>query len=507
MKKPLCFVLPSAQTEELKGLHRVYSSEIVRKDDVLLNVFPKHQAEIEVYPYQAKVIPVLDPADFADRLCGCRAVVSSRLHGTILALHSGVPTIAAWPAPSGNKVPDLMKDVLLIPDQFLLVRGRSLTRQKLSSRVDAVRKEYAKGRREQLFDRLESISLHTQEESSRMLHSVFMLDARAGAPDVDPPGLDIGREEHGAALEKASGVPAWTLRGSPMSDKGGEGVSLRETEDRSGSRLEHATDPEFVRIGSPWGRLWKKWRRWGAGDETTTSPEVGNEVSYAGSPAITLGTLFLIALLGLPSLASLSARSEGEEEEAKPTGRALGVPSGGDKASSQELSEEGLPAFSPCRRRSPSNRRPWRFSEVVFFGVNYCLWVVLAMGFNICSKTYMRETRNPVALLAIQGWVGIAGLWVMNLVGKYRQRLVSVTQPSSSSSEPSWIGKCGPSQARRVGRGVWQAGLLHSANAVLTSWSVLVGGVAATHALKASSRSRRQDSRDGCWDPPCRLVG
>lgn len=477
MKKPLCFVLPSAQTEELQALHRVYASEVVRQGDVLLNVFPKHQAEIEAFPYPAEVIPVLDPAEFAGHLCGCRAVVSSRLHGTILALHSGVPTIAAWPAPGGNKVPDLMNDVLLFPDQFFLIEESSLTRKTLSVVVDAVRKAYATGRREQLFERLYSISQHTQKESVRMLQGVFGLGIRAGVANVDFPVSGSGWKEPEAAPQTDSRVAVWATGESLLPVEGGGVMPLSENEESAGSRMEHARDPEFVRIASPWGRLWEKWGSWGEGGGTTP-PVVGKEASYAGSPAVSLGTLFLIMLLGLPSLASLSGSTE-----AKPSDRAGDVLSVG-KAASRGLSESGLVAVPPCR--CLSNRRPWRLSEAVFFGVNYSLWVVLAMGFNICSKTYMRETRNPVALLTIQGWVGIAGLWVMNLVAQYRQRLVSLATPSSSSSSaPSWMGKCGPNQARRVGRGVWQAGLLHSANAILTSWSVLVGGVAATHALKA----------------------
>ncbi|CAM9905336.1 unnamed protein product, partial [Laminaria digitata] len=156
-------------------------------------------------------------------------------------------------------------------------------------------------------------------------------------------------------------------------------------------------------------------------------------------------------------------------------------------------------AVPPC---SPLiGERRVRAADVTFFGVNYTLWVALSVGFSMCSKTYMRETRNPMALLAIQGWVGIAVLCFMNVVARYRQRGAPFQRPpalsfsprphpapptfsSLNAPMPAWAGKCGPRQMRRVGRSVWQAGLLHSSNAVLTSWSVLVGGVAATHALK-----------------------
>ena len=196
LEKPLCFALPSALTEELQLLHRMYSSGIVREGDVLLNVFPKHQAEIEEYPYPAPVDAVLDPAQFASRLCGCRAVIASRLHGTIIGLHSGVPTIAAWPTGEGNKVPDLMKDVVRFPDQFLLV-GASLTREALSKRVDIIRNSYTGGRRERLFMKLDFIARHTQEQFFHMLKDVFGFDMPGGLGSVNDATASLFWKEPG----------------------------------------------------------------------------------------------------------------------------------------------------------------------------------------------------------------------------------------------------------------------------------------------------------------------
>lgn len=91
----------------------------------------------------------------------------------------------------------------------------------------------------------------------------------------------------------------------------------------------------------------------------------------------------------------------------------------------------------------------------------------------------MRDTRNAVALLNIQGWTGVGVLLTSNFVSQYRTRF------TAAPTGPSWQGRCGVSEAIHVSWKVWMAGVFHSLNAVLTNWSVLVGGVALTQALKA----------------------
>lgn len=473
-------MLPSALTEELQMLHRVYASQIVGKHDVLLNVFPKHQAEIEAYPYPVEVEAVLDPELFARRLCGCRAVIASRLHGAVIALHSGVPTIAAWPTPNGNKIPDLMSNVLRIPDQFLLVHN-GLTRHELMHRVGLVRKAYANGRRRGMFDRLGLISRHTHGASLRMFKTLFRLQLPGERTSVASGSGGFWRcQEHTPLVEDT----AVRVEARAAAAEGAESEARHPIEGRGKTPTGHD-----VGVSTP---PWKQWgQAWGLG-RTTTAHVVGGEVSFAGNLALSLAILVVIALLGLPGLTFLRK----SEPDSPPDLAAPGadVPSA---EKPQELAEGGHTAANP-RCWSSFGQRPLRVADVVFFGVNYALWVVLAMGFNVCSKTYMRETRNPVALLAIQGWVGVAVLCAMNLVTRFRQdhrssnsvasspsSSSSSSPSSSSSSAPPWLGKCGPKQARRAAPSVWQAGLLHSANAVLTSWSVLAGGVAATHALKA----------------------
>lgn len=529
--KPLCFVLPSAMTKELEVFHHVLSTQVVVEKDILLNVFPKHQAEITAYSYPAEVEQVLDPVVFAKRLCGCRAVIASRLHGAVIALQTGVPTIAAWPVSEGNKVPNLMNDVLGLSDQFLRVH-ESLSRRDLIDRVSAVRKAYSRGRRELLFDKLASISDHTREESARVLlkvagsrqaHEEAGVDAAEGEPEErlsreeekeKEKGAGENQAQPGIELENVVTAPASggyekppTIEIELVSSTGNvhEEVSLPEvTGARANQRSEGmAPGPSNPAIdGGSDGDFSQHKGGEGSsvirGSASAPRPQAGREIPFAGSLIVSVIALLSMALLTLPGLASLPR--DGRKETA-----VAGSSPKGDKASlpnkvAERLLDGGLVMKASLYRRVLGDRRI-RAADVLFFGVNYTVWVTLAMGFNVCSKAYMHETRNPMALLTMQGWVGVVVLGVMNLIGKFRHRRHHVcavpdaafteerSSFSPSSSLPlsrfSWLARYVPAKVRHVELSVWQAGVMHSCNAVLTSWSVLVGGVAATHALKA----------------------
>ena len=467
---PLCFILPSTQETYLQMLHKLFSSNIVSEDDVLLNVFPKHQAEIEAYPYPVPVQAILEPEGFLRRLCGCRAVVSSRLHGVILSLHAGIPTLAAWPIQQG-KVYDLMKEVLHLPDQFLEVKV-DMTREMLDRRVDKVQSAYAHGRRDALFEKLDNISRRTKNRVSHVLKQFINVPLAEGgvgngtdAPtfwNMSASSPFVGDENAKRGQMSVGGVPETLLHGK---------LSIEDSE------LEPARQTDLAAPGSS-----RKW--WGATvytEERPQSYEIGETMPLSGSPVLSMGALGLIVLLGLPGVASLSKRKKPSHAH-----QTEGI----SKEETTRRSEAGLAASITVQLVSLFRKHEPRISAFTFFGLNYVIWVVLSMGFSICSKAYMNESRNPMVLLAIQGWIGTAILCAMNAVGRCRHRscsssFCSSTNDTISSSTPSWLGKCGLEQARREGRNVWQAGLLHSVNAVLTSWSVLVGGVAATHALKA----------------------
>ena len=127
-------------------MHQQYITNVVRPGDVFVNVFPKHQDEIEVHDYPGKVETILDPFQFTNRLCSCRAIISTKMHGTILGLHMGVPTFAAFPVSSGNKVSELMLDILRLSEQLFLV-NENLTRPVIDLEVQAVRQMYTNGGR------------------------------------------------------------------------------------------------------------------------------------------------------------------------------------------------------------------------------------------------------------------------------------------------------------------------------------------------------------------------
>lgn len=504
--RPLCFVLPSAMKENLQDMHHILSTRVVRRDDVLLNVFPKHEAEIQAYPYPSQVEEVMDPTQFATRLCECGAVVASRLHGAIIALQAGVPTIAAWPEAEGNKVPDLMKDVLGLPDQFLLV-DKSFSRSSLVGKVKEVQALYFSGRRDYVFGKLESISLHTRQQSALML---------ADIAHVQLPGVDsFGASDPGGGFWRKMG----RAHGSEENLAGEVGMAASAPEAANKSPRIEVKGEILPLEGRPsrWDRWKKQSRRFGRRSPTAG---VGDGASFAGSFYLALAALAMIAALAMPCLAFRSRRETGLMHHAKEAS-SFGF---GTKASLAEEAGElaAVGKMRSCDAQLGGNQFR-EVADVAFFGINYVLWVVLATGFNVCSKTYLRQTQNPVALLAIQGWVGVIVLLAMNeIAGSRRRRGFSsergafspascpATSPSSSSSPapsppsrsaaaevhcsppssssrtgPSSAGKCGLREARRLGKGVWQAGLLHSGNAVLTSWSVLVGGVAVTHALKA----------------------
>lgn len=521
-------MLPSAQKENLQALHRVYASQIVKEGDILLNVFPKHQAEIAAYNYTVPIETVLDPPRFLRRLCDCQAVVSSRLHGAIFGLHSGVPTIAAWPSGEGNKVPGLMKDVVHYPDQFLLV-DESLTRKALEDVVTVIRIEYSKfgsQRRKALFSRLRNMHKHTREEAQRILSGLFLLDLPELSSTGDESsggGFWSNGNEWKAEAERASALLGWDGKGDggdretkednpkqggppsvsvggldggemferPGRDDGGEDGGTvvsgtlwsadarhtrggKEESELLGNGREHhevdaRTEQNVDMVNSQGG--YRPWERVGSTSQVPRSST--EEVRFGGSLLVTLVALALTALLCLPVLSSLS-KGEGQQNSAWCFPLATALDSGA-----------ASPVNAWGRRRQVFFPLPGAL-RMIFFGVNYVLWIVLAVGFNVCSKTYLRETSNPVALLAMQGWVGIVILVTSNTLARWRRPSTLASPPGSTSpSAREWAGRCGLREVRGVGRNVWQAALLHSGNAVLTSWSVLVGGIAATHALKA----------------------
>ncbi|CAM9462535.1 unnamed protein product, partial [Hapterophycus canaliculatus] len=100
--QPLCFVLPASNTQASIEMHQHLVAHVVRPGDVFVNVLPTHQEDIlRRNNYPGDVVQVFGSAEFTQRLCSCRAIVSARFHGVILGLHMGVPTFGASPTPRG----------------------------------------------------------------------------------------------------------------------------------------------------------------------------------------------------------------------------------------------------------------------------------------------------------------------------------------------------------------------------------------------------------------------
>ncbi|CBN78930.1 putative phosphate/phosphoenolpyruvate translocator precursor protein (ISS) [Ectocarpus siliculosus] len=104
----------------------------------------------------------------------------------------------------------------------------------------------------------------------------------------------------------------------------------------------------------------------------------------------------------------------------------------------------------------------------LLFVLNFFLWIGLAVTFSAYSKRYLRDTHDPIGLLVLQGVTGVVVL-------------CSLGQPSVNSAGLRGIAEQVVAASRRSGI----AAVLHTGQAVLTNFSVFVGGVAATNALKA----------------------
>lgn len=194
---------------------------------------------------------------------------------------------------------------------------------------------------------------------------------------------------------------------------------------------------------------------------------------------VAIGALVLISLLGLPVLAYIPKSEEFFTADCDIDPDATQALAGNSPTTANvtktQMTNTSRLVNAPLQQQTLSCK------SIVFFVINYIIWVTLATGYNACNKAYMRETRNAEALLFVQGWVGVGVMLSMNLLAQCQRKHSS----SYASSAPSWQGKCGLRDVVGLGWNVWVAGFFHSANALLTSWSVLVGGVALTQALKA----------------------
>eukprot|EP00903_Cladosiphon_okamuranus_P011257 g10615.t3 len=421
-QQPLCFVLPAATNADTTHMHHHFRDKVVRLGDRFINVFPKHQEELTQFRYPGTVQAVLDPRGYLNQLCSCKAIISTRFHGAILGLHMGVPTFGAFHLASDNKVPDLMINTMSLPDQFLLI-NEDLTREVLDSKVDNVRRLYEnEGRRDAIHKRLSEFNEEFQAHARHMLDVV-------GVPRPEEGRFSSEGNSAGARNEYVSVIALLlTITGlASMPSTAGKGVP------GSSRRLPPAlgVNGDFV-PSSPQD-----------GGEEDNRHHAQKEVDVSNGSSNSDGHGFL--------LESSAARPR----VALPL-RAL-LDGGGDRTASS----------------TPSN---------LVFAVNFILWIVLGVRYSSYSKAYLRDTHDPVGLLALQGMSGSLVLYCLGRLGLGALNNTHVSPDASGKFHClQGLRKLLPTASPRE----TLVAVLHSGQAFLTNFSLFIGGVAVTNALKA----------------------
>ncbi|CAM9950993.1 unnamed protein product, partial [Sphacelaria rigidula] len=506
---PLCFVLPASNSAALVSLHDNLVTNIVRKGDVFFNVFPKHQEEIEAHNYPEEVRAMLNPRDFRKTLCQCRAIVSSRMHGVVLGLHMGVPTLGAWSKPGSNKTPDLLKEVMLLPDQFICIDGNT-TRSSLDAQVETVEIVYSSGNRRAHIHAFLATLFHDFEAQARhvmkLLAPSLALEPHSGnTSNIVKQNLNTVKQKLNSS--SISNIMD-TLRTKNESNEALGGAISKPTAGKTNAGQEvasRAPDEEAEeQIGQP-----AKAPAWATGsmahdlpvgstlatalqrnsqspkplsqrlprvDNTpSNSDHLSNSDHFAilrnyGVTALLLGYIVALsrrrhvysstrnASYAKKEILVMADDTDGaditantEEPIQRPVSSALSVvaPTSGTTAPNSPL--------TPQRADPKPGGAP---------ATDFVAWILTAIGFSAYGKSYLRDTRDPLGLLALQGLTG-----VVVLIGLERCGMLDL--------------KPGHELFTAVrGRARW-APTLRASQALLTNVAVLCGGVAATNALKA----------------------
>lgn len=369
-------------------MHKQLVEKVVRPGDVFVNVFSKHQKDIEAHRYPGKVHAILDPSAFTEKLCACRAIVSSRLHGVIMGLHMGVPTFGAFYAKTNNEISELVLDTMQLPDQFFLV-DEQLTRKVVDAKVEDVRRAYSLKQgalRNSIHARLSGFYDEFQVHASYVIEGV-----------IEP-----------ALAENKSKIATWTL----------------------GSISAALVLNDYV------------------------------------AAALLLACIVGLALL--PSARGARRRpSHHLSSENSPRGdvtqKEIPAEAYGSSDSKHGGSCDQSPERSPVLRVRAASGVAAASSKMLFM-LNFSVWVLLAMGFGGYGKYYMSDTGDPVGLLVLEGVTGavvLSGLGWLDL------------RPTRGLRSAA---------ARQAGL----AAILHTGQALLTNFAMLLGGVAVTNALKAT---------------------
>ena len=361
--------------------------------------------------------------EYVQQLCSCKAIISTRFHGAILGLHMGVPTFGAFRHESENKVPDLMIDTMDLPDQFFLVDA-SLNREVVDGQVDTIRRLYEDGgRRGAIHDKLSVFHKEFQAEARRMFDVVGTAlrhpEQQTPAPPQSPlsPGEEVRQAQHDEG-DAARGEAE--VQGSPAAEVAAEAAA-------AGAAAVAVADATALPTMPP-------------------SPDSLPTPVKGGGNDATVAVFLLFAIAGLALLPSTVGRR--------------------GRGSFQARSGEA----SASLKASPS-----------LFALNFVLWIALAVAFSSYSKSYLRDTHDPVGLLALQGLTGSVILFVLGRLGLGASDSPS---PSDASRKIHGLRRLQAELTTASPRETLVA-VLHSGQAFLTNFSLFVGGVAVTNALKA----------------------
>eukprot|EP00903_Cladosiphon_okamuranus_P008896 g8515.t1 len=524
-QQPLCFILPTSNTDTNVEMHRQFVRNIVRPGDVFVNVFPKHQKEIEEHAYPGEILQILDPAEFTERLCSCRAIVSTSLHGIILGLHMGVPIFGAYPPSFGHSVVDLMVNAMRLPEQLLIV-DQYLTRAVVDLEVEAVRGVYAgRNRRDSIRERLSAFSEDFKAHAQHVLFDVIsmqseqqQLQQRRRRPratgdgfseeatqqaEVTEPGGESKHNQHIVASrpEPAVNTPSietdtqGTRKESPFSfaealmayespfkppasKKPNDVTDAQETRNQQPdaesnvpkvSSGPEAADAILDNLSPPRPKL-------AAGDETLSSnggiegaPLINQHYMAAASLCVAIVALAVLPSGGTPRCSShsnlLAAKGVARGEALVPHVQREVVSS--CTSSDSELSTVSERSSSIRRGRSASGTGgAAATSSKMVFMLNFAMWVSLATGFNGYGKAYLGDTRDPIGLLVLQGATGVVVLFVLARFG------MMDLHPGKDLT---------PAAAQQAGL----AAFWHTGQALLTNFVLVLGEATVTNVLKA----------------------
>lgn len=384
--------------------------------------------------YPGVLEEILDPAEYTEKLCSCNAIITTRFHGAILGLHMGVPTFGAFHHPSDNKVPDLMIETMSLPDQFFHI-NQNLTREIVDRQVAAVQLLYEED------DRRDAI--HAQLSQ---LNEEFHVHARHVLLDLV--GMEE-RKQQPQQLQQEEKRPLTQLR---LVIATGEdyvvamllllvivGLALLpSTGKSSGNRRQRPSKDEGM----------EQVKKVGANGAQEAS--IGH--SCVQKENDTRGPSTTVTRLG----STCRDCDEGLlEDQSKAT----------SMISSSHTPHQVLSNGNGKSTTASENK----LSEVIFV-VNFILWIALAVTYSSYSKFYLRNTHDPVGLLVLQGTTGAVALLFLGFLGL-------------GSSNPSLSSFAG--QPTSSGQRAMAAAVLHASQALLTNFSLFVGGVALTNALKA----------------------